>query len=376
MPKGVHCSIPLDALSAPNVALSIYFVFYIICARASVVRRDGTGRFRDPSSLVVVMRLAPSTLLALLLPAVSTAAAIDSQLVLSPAPIMDDFTRTETQPSLSDLLTLQSRVSIFHSYLRELEDLNSRIAGLEGVNTTLLVPTNKAVMALPRKPCVSRDPQRLLYIDCTCSHLPADDKENMPVISEQQAHDESQAILHRWIAAHIIPVCERFPPHLPQRTHVYGRKVSPISFDATYPTLLDGVSVSFEKTGSGNTPSDYAVKANGRADAHIIDVKEVRRPRSGRVQLLTMSSTRPSTVSCTSSKGRSPFPTEPTRPVHTPRAHCSVRSVIIHSRVHVLFQAPSIELSCHLAVVHRRPVSMLRLLLSNITIFDTCFCAK
>ncbi|KZV99621.1 hypothetical protein EXIGLDRAFT_605555 [Exidia glandulosa HHB12029] len=153
---------------------------------------------------------------------------------------MDEFARKETQPSLSDLLTLQSRVSIFHSYLRELEDLNARISATagEGLNTTILVPTNRAVMALPRKP-----------------HLPADEKEDMPVISEQQAHKESQETLHRWIAAHFIPE-------------------SPISFDATYPTLLDGVSVSFTKVDSTGAPSDYAVKVNDKADARIIDVKE------------------------------------------------------------------------------------------------------
>lgn len=58
------------------------------------------------------------------------------------------------QPSLADLLTIESSASIFFSYARELE-LSSMFVG-EGpdgdVKMTLLVPTNKAVMALSRKP--------------------------------------------------------------------------------------------------------------------------------------------------------------------------------------------------------------------------------
>ena len=57
---------------------------------------------------------------------------------------------TNAQPTLADLLTIESSASIFYSYARELE-LGETFADVDSVNT-LLVPTNKAVMALARKP--------------------------------------------------------------------------------------------------------------------------------------------------------------------------------------------------------------------------------
>ena len=53
-------------------------------------------------------------------------------------------------PTLVDLLTIQPAASIFYSYARELE--LSSLFGDNTANLTLLVPTNKAVMALARKP--------------------------------------------------------------------------------------------------------------------------------------------------------------------------------------------------------------------------------
>lgn len=59
--------------------------------------------------------------------------------------------KTHTQPSLADLLTIESSASIFYSYARELE--LSKLFNEEGKEKmTLLVPTNKAVQALARKP--------------------------------------------------------------------------------------------------------------------------------------------------------------------------------------------------------------------------------
>lgn len=57
---------------------------------------------------------------------------------------------TNSQPTLADLLTIESSASIFYSYAREVE-----LSGLfadPNTESTLLVPTNKAVMALSRKP--------------------------------------------------------------------------------------------------------------------------------------------------------------------------------------------------------------------------------
>ena len=57
---------------------------------------------------------------------------------------------TTAQPTLADLLTIEASASIFYSYARELE-LSQAFADVD-TKSTLLVPTNKAVMALARKP--------------------------------------------------------------------------------------------------------------------------------------------------------------------------------------------------------------------------------
>lgn len=61
--------------------------------------------------------------------------------------------QTNLKPTLADLLTIESSASIFFSYARELE--MSKMFADTSAKITLLVPTNKAVMALARKPCVS-----------------------------------------------------------------------------------------------------------------------------------------------------------------------------------------------------------------------------
>ena len=63
----------------------------------------------------------------------------------------DSFTpQVHSKPSLADLLTVETSLSIFYSYARELE-LSGSFAN-EQANLTILAPTNKAVMALERKP--------------------------------------------------------------------------------------------------------------------------------------------------------------------------------------------------------------------------------
>ena len=105
----------------------------------------------SPSAKYAAMKYF-ATFLALLVPislGIHPAVAAD-QLVLSAVSM--DFERPSTThlPTLFDLLTIEPTTSIFFSYARELElsrllvDLNS--------NITVLVPTNKAVMALARKP--------------------------------------------------------------------------------------------------------------------------------------------------------------------------------------------------------------------------------
>ena len=73
-----------------------------------------------------------------------------------PAAMSDEYTPQLAQggPSLADLLTITPSVSIFYSYARELH-LSAMFAD-PSRQLTLFAPTNKAVVSLPRKPCVSR----------------------------------------------------------------------------------------------------------------------------------------------------------------------------------------------------------------------------
>ena len=61
--------------------------------------------------------------------------------------------QTTPQPTLADLLTIEPSASIFYSYARELE-LSSMLSDHDA-KLTVFVPTNKAVMALARKPSVA-----------------------------------------------------------------------------------------------------------------------------------------------------------------------------------------------------------------------------
>ena len=56
-----------------------------------------------------------------------------------------------SKPSLADLLTIDSSVSIFFAYAGETE-LSRLFNDLLGHKHTLFVPTNAAVIALPKKP--------------------------------------------------------------------------------------------------------------------------------------------------------------------------------------------------------------------------------
>lgn len=78
-------------------------------------------------------------------------ATVNEQIPLAPADMSEPYAPlTTSQPTLADLLTIESSASIFYSYARELE-LSEQFVNSNTKNT-LLVPTNKAVMALARKP--------------------------------------------------------------------------------------------------------------------------------------------------------------------------------------------------------------------------------
>lgn len=78
------------------------------------------------------------------------AAAAADQIVLPNTPMDNHRPASNVRPTLFDLLTIESGSSIFFSYARELE--LSRLFVDVDAKLTLLVPTNKAVMALARKP--------------------------------------------------------------------------------------------------------------------------------------------------------------------------------------------------------------------------------
>ncbi|KAH9932091.1 uncharacterized protein BXZ73DRAFT_90023 [Epithele typhae] len=93
---------------------------------------------------------------------------------------------TSDKPSLADLLTIEPSASIFYSYARELE--LSAILADKAARNTLLVPINKAVIALPHKP--HEDPK------------PQDDT---VILTEAEFDNMSKKNVERWISAHIIP---------------------------------------------------------------------------------------------------------------------------------------------------------------------------
>lgn len=97
-------------------------------------------------------------LLAFILPfALSASASLQEQVIIPPMSQDPSSTNesvispfTSSQPTLADLLTIETSASIYYSYARETE-LSTMFAS-ESAWFTVLVPTNKAVMALTRKP--------------------------------------------------------------------------------------------------------------------------------------------------------------------------------------------------------------------------------
>lgn len=93
-------------------------------------------------------------LLTFLICPIITLASYAEQILITPTDITSQESATipalTDMPTLADLLTIDPSVSIFYSYAREVE--LSKIFTDEKARNTLLVPTNKAVMALARKP--------------------------------------------------------------------------------------------------------------------------------------------------------------------------------------------------------------------------------
>lgn len=75
-----------------------------------------------------------------------------AQLPMPPLPIeVGETTLSSGEPTLFDRLVIERRASIFSDYVRNSREISSRLSD-RNAKTTVLVPTNHAVLALPRKP--------------------------------------------------------------------------------------------------------------------------------------------------------------------------------------------------------------------------------
>ncbi|KAF4602888.1 hypothetical protein EYR38_003292 [Pleurotus pulmonarius] len=179
------------------------------------------------------------SLVAVFLPFLAVAyASVDDQLPMTDAHHKPSYEPlTSSKPTLADLLTSESSASIFYSYARELE--LCAIFSDEGVNNTLLVPTNKAVMALHRKP-----------------HQGPETVSGDVTISEEEFDSISKRNVEKWISAHIIPE-------------------SPITLESkTYPTLLHRKTVSFTALPKSDPKAAEWTRVLVNGDVHIIGMKE------------------------------------------------------------------------------------------------------
>jgi len=144
---------------------------------------------------------------------------------------------TTTKPNLNDLLTIESSASIYFSYARETEF--SKELSVADNQLTLLVPTNKAIMALTRKP-----------------HQGPALVESETEMSEQQYDEQSKRNVERWVAAHVIPL-----------------RISLSDVPVTYNTLLDDKSITFTPVSGGKNSPDWS-RVTLEDGAHIIGMKE------------------------------------------------------------------------------------------------------
>ncbi|KZV71023.1 hypothetical protein PENSPDRAFT_651052 [Peniophora sp. CONT] len=138
--------------------------------------------------------------------------------------------------NLFDLLTIEPSVSIFFSYARETEI--SKLLVDTSIKNTLLVPNNRAVMALARKP-----------------HQDTSPVDNSIEMTEQEFDEHSKSNVLRWVSMHIIPVADIEPT------------------DREYPTLADDKSIVFKVVDKDSEKPDWArVAIDGVT--HLVQKKE------------------------------------------------------------------------------------------------------
>ncbi|KAK1225344.1 hypothetical protein PQX77_011705 [Marasmius sp. AFHP31] len=148
-------------------------------------------------------------------------------------------------PTLADLLTIDSSTSIFYSYARELE--LSKLLNDESAGLMLLAPTNKAVMALARKPHESTETR------------------DETVISEEEFDKMAKRNVERWVSAHII-----------------AEPLEKLEM-RSYNTLLEGKSVTFsdsEDTKSENVPWQKVIVEDG------IRFKDMKKAANGVIYVI------------------------------------------------------------------------------------------
>ncbi|KAJ7596269.1 hypothetical protein C8J56DRAFT_916982 [Mycena floridula] len=170
-----------------------------------------------------------------LLPVLQVLASSFEQIPIMQAPAFDP--KVDHKPTVADLLTIEPSASIFYSYARELPlvDIFSQLNS----NLTLLVPTNKAVMALSRKP--HQGP----------SSPPSDIE-----ISEEDFDKLSKQNVERWVSVHIIPGAQ---------TSLEPR---------TYETMLDGRSVTFSTVKGGKKDAPQWSKFTLESGIALLNMKE------------------------------------------------------------------------------------------------------
>ncbi|KAG1902672.1 uncharacterized protein F5891DRAFT_1022841 [Suillus fuscotomentosus] len=183
------------------------------------------------------MRL--SLLLAFILP-FAVSASLQEQIIIPPMPQTIASPFTSSQPTLADLLTIEPSASIYYSYARETE-LSSRFSS-ESVWFTMLVPTNKAVMALAHKP-----------------HQGPEPVEPRIGISEQELDESSKRNVERWVSAHIIP-----------------SRISLSDIPVSYETLQDGKLVTFNPVSNTRPDSPEWMRVTLEDGVRIIGMKEAQ----------------------------------------------------------------------------------------------------
>ncbi len=118
---------------------------------------------------------------------------------------------SQSGPLLADMLTLENTLSIFYSYARETQF--NELLTREDSRITILAPTNKAVMALARKPYVVSPLFARSGVDDDDDnrHQGPEDVEGGVVVTEEDFDKLSKENVEKWIGAHIIPVSRMSP---------------------------------------------------------------------------------------------------------------------------------------------------------------------